>query len=219
MGLFDLIFGRKHETPKITGGFETLTAYRPIFSTWGGQMFENELVRAAIDAKSRHVSKLKIEINDAPLVARRLRRPNSMQTWGQWLYRLNTILEVNSTAFIVPALGELGEVTELFTILPTRCELVQSNGKPWIRYTFTNGKIAACPLEEIGILTKYQYKDDFFGTDNKALNSTMQLISIQKQGIEEAVKSSASYRFIHTFRTFPNRQTLPRNANDSLRKT
>ena len=59
MGLIDRLFGR----PRATGGadtrFETLTAYSPTFTSWGGQIYESELVRAAVDARARHVGKLK----------------------------------------------------------------------------------------------------------------------------------------------------------------
>ena len=41
--------------------FQTLTAYRPVYTSWGGKLYESEIVRAAIDARARHVSKLKIE--------------------------------------------------------------------------------------------------------------------------------------------------------------
>ena len=41
--------------------FETLTAYPPVFTNWGGAIYESEIVRAAIDARARHISKLKVE--------------------------------------------------------------------------------------------------------------------------------------------------------------
>jgi hypothetical protein len=50
-------------------------------------------------------------------------------------------------------------------------------------------------LEYCGILTKFQYKSDFFGENNHSLFPTMDLIHIQNQGIEEGVKSAATYRF------------------------
>jgi hypothetical protein len=44
-------------------------------------------------------------------------------------------------------------------------------------------------------MTKFQYKSDFFGESNHSLFPTMDLIHIQNQGIEEGVKSAATYRF------------------------
>ena len=58
MGLFEAIFGRKREDQQSIA-YQTLTAYQPSFRTWGGQIYESELVRAAIDAHGRRAAKLK----------------------------------------------------------------------------------------------------------------------------------------------------------------
>lgn len=198
MGLFDRLFGNQKEV-RPNGYFDTLTAYAPVFTSWNGGLYESELVRAAIDSRARHIGKLKVEFTGSAKPALRTKlsqAPNDFMTWGQFLYRLSTILDMQNTAFIVPVFGEHMEIVGVFPILPSRCELVESAGVPWIRYTFNNGKTAATKLDEIGIMTKYQYKNDFFGESNRALNDTMQLINIQNQGIEEAVKNSATYRFM-----------------------
>ena len=57
-------------------------------------------------------------------------------------------------------------------------------------------------------MTKYQYKSDLFGESNKALNDTLALIAIQKQGITEAVKSSASFRFMAQANNFVKAEDL-----------
>lgn len=210
MGLFDKLFGR---APKVVSNqyFDTLTAYTPSFTSWSGSLYESELVRAAIDAKARHISKLKIEFRGAakPKLRSALSKaPNEFQTWGQFLYRTSTILDMQNTAFIVPVIGEREEITGIFSVLPSQCELVEASGKPYIRYTFSNGKKAAMRLSDVGILTKFQYKSDLFGDGNSALNNTMQLIEMQNQGIEEAVKSSATYRFMAQVSNFSKPEDL-----------
>ena len=45
-------------------------------------------------------------------------------------------------------------------------------------------------------MTKFQYKSDFFGDRNNALDNTMKLIDMQGQGIVEAIKNGATYRFM-----------------------
>lgn len=204
MGLFDKLFRRPQEKT-IDGFFKTLTAYSPVFTTWNGALYESELVRAAIDARARHISKLKVEINGSakPRLQTRLKQqPNDFQTWGQFLYRTSTILDMQNTAFIVPILDESDNVTGFFPVLPQRCELVSVNDEPWLRYRFMSGEVAAIELELCGVLTKFQYKDDLLGENNTALNSTMELINIQNQAIEEAAKNSATFRFIANVSNF-----------------
>lgn len=204
MGLFEKIFGKARQ-PQVAGPWRTLTAYSPTFSTFSGSLYESELVRSAIDARARHISKLKVELSGAakPHLQTVLRySPNPFQTWSQFLYRLSTILDMQNTAFIVPVFGEYGEISGFYPILPSMCELVQSGGEPYIRYTFQNGQKAAIRVAECGIMTKFQYSNDFFGDNNIALYNTMNLISIQNQGITEAIKNASTYRFMAQLSNF-----------------
>ena len=63
-------------------------------------------------------------------------------------------------------------------------------------------------LEYCGILTKFQYRDDFMGETNHALYPTLDLIHIQNQGIKEGVKSAASYRFYAQLNNFSKAEDL-----------
>jgi len=201
MGLFDLIFKPKQveAAREAREYFRTLTAYQPHFTTWNGSIYESGLVRAAIDARARHISKLKVEITGSakPSLQTKLRlRPNSWQTWSQFMYRASTILDMENTLVIVPVYDNYMEPVGYCPILPRRCEVVEYKGEPWLRYEFQNGERAADKFSNCAVLTKFQYKSDFFGETNSALNSTMKLIHVQNQGIEEAVKNGATFRFM-----------------------
>jgi HK97 family phage portal protein len=211
MSLFDRIF-RPAEAEKSDEAlnkarslFQTLTAYQPVFTNWGGAVYESEIVRAAIDARARHISKLKVEVVGSanPSLQSKLRQgPNQWQTWSQFLYRVSTILDVNNTAFVVPVFDERMNITGVYPVLPTMCTLIEYDGEVWLRYQFANGQTAAVELRKCAILTKYQYKDDFFGSTNYPLKETMQLIHIQNQGIEEGVKNAATFRFMAQLANF-----------------
>jgi hypothetical protein len=211
MGLFDFLFGKR---PKPTGqyqDFKMLTGYAPHFSQWGGDAYQNELVRAAIGARATHISKLKVETQGSArraLQAKLKHGPNQFQTWSQFLYRLSTILDMHNTAFITPVFDEFGEPSGIYAPLPNRAKIVQYGGVPYLRYEFTWGQTAAVELEYCGIMTKFQYKDDFFGENNSALIPTMDLIHIQNQGIQEGVKSAATYRFMAQLGNFANADDL-----------
>ena len=212
MGLFDRIFGNRPK-PKgeYQGSYKMLTAYDPHFSRWGGSIYESELVRSAINARATHISKLRVEVQGAarPGLQTKLKHaPNEFQTWSQFLYRLSTILDVHNTAFIVPVYDQYGEPSGVYCPLPDRCNVVQYSGVPYLRYEFSYGERAAIELLYCGIMTRHQYKDDFFGESNKALFPTMELMNIQNQGIEEGVKSSASYRFMAQVTNFTKAEDL-----------
>ena len=217
MGLLDKIF-RPAEAKKSDDAlrearqfFETLTAYAPVFTNWGGAIYESEIVRAAIDARARHISKLKVETvgtANQSLQRKLAQGPNQWQTWSQFLYRTSTILDVNNTAFIVPVFDERMIITGVFPVLPSMCSLVEYDGEIWLRYQFSNGQFAAVEFRKCAVLTKHQYRSDFFGDSNYPLRETMQLIHIQNQGIEEGVKNAATFRFMATLNNFSSAKDL-----------
>lgn len=211
MGLFDKIFKRPRDQGASEGFFQTLTAYTPTFTTWGGQIYESELVRSAINARATHISKLSVDIQGSakPRLQTKLRTgPNEWQTWGQFLYRLSTILDVQNTAFIVPVQDRYGEASGIFPVLPSMCEVVQYNDEPWLRYQFVTGQYASIEMRYCGIMTRFQYSDDFFGESNAALSPTMELVNIQNQGISEGVKNAATFRFMARVSNFTKPEDL-----------
>jgi hypothetical protein len=213
MGLFDRIFGNRPKVKESSyqGFFKMLDGYRPRFTNFEGGVYESDLIRAAINARATHVSKLKVEMLGSArpaLQAKMKHGPNSFQTWSQFMYRLSTILDVHNTAFIVPVYDIYGEPSGVYCPLPKRCEVIQYNDTPYLRYEFAWGEKAAIELEYCGVMTKFQYKHDLFGENNNALVPTMDLIHIQDQGIKEGVKSAATYRFMASVTNFTKTEDL-----------
>ena len=179
--------------------FQLLEGYTPAFYNWNGSIYESDLIRAALDAHGRHAAKLSVNIAgeaQKSLKNRLMIEPNDFQTWGQFLYRTAVILYCRNTAFIVPQIGDYGETTGVVEIAPDSWEVVEYQGKPYVRFTFGNMKKAAVELEKLGILTRFQYKNELFGENNEALKATLDLIKMQRQGITEGIKNGASYRFM-----------------------
>lgn len=214
LGLFDFLFKKAPEpVGEYKGEWKMLNGYEPHFTTFGGNIYESELVRASIDAIARHISKLKVETRGAarPALQNKLRHgPNEFQNWSQFLYRLATILYVHNTAFIVPVYDTFGEPSGVFPVLPSSCEVVQYGEKktPYLRYRFGWGDVASIELEYCGIMTRFQYRSDMFGESNKALIPVMDLIAMQNQGIQEGVKSAATYRFMAQLSNFAKAEDL-----------
>jgi len=217
MSLFTKLFGnRPKERGRFNGQFKMLTPYSPRFRKWGGSIYESDLVRAAINVRATHISKLKIDIlgSAKPSLRRKLEKgPNQYQTWSQFMYRLSTILDIHNTAFIIPVWDEYGEISGIYCPLPSDVEIVLYGDTPYLRYTFNWGEKASVELEYCGILTKFQYRSDFFGEYNSALESTMQLLDTQKQGIEEGIKSTATYRFMAKVNNFSKADDLKRERS------
>ena len=221
MGLFQKIFGyddtQEKEKENLRGYFKTLTAYTPAFTTWDGALYESELVRSAIDARARHISKLKIEFTGSAtgqLITNLRRNPNRFQTWSQFLYRTSTILDVTNNCWIVPTEDGNGKTDGYIPILPQKTELVRDeNDDVWLRYKFANNTVGVIEYDRAALLTKHQYYNDFFGDNNRALDDTMKLIHLQNEGIEDAVKNSATIRFTARVNNFTKTDDLARERD------
>ena len=212
MGMFDWLFPKEPKVAKTSEQFKLLTAYEPVFHDHIGSLYESALVRSAIEAKARHISKLKVEMQGEaqPYLKSKIKHaPNDWQTYPQFLARCSTILDCTNNLFIVPVQDDYLQTIGFFPVLPERVKLVEDkNGRLWLRYTFMNNTTGIVEFDRCAYLNKHQFKSDFFGESNRALDNTMDLIAIQDQGIKEAVKNSASYRFMAKVSNFTSPDDL-----------
>ena len=211
MGLFDIIFGNRPKEKGQLVSYKMLNGYTPKFTSWRGEIYENELIRSAIHSRATHISKLRVEMSGTarPALRNKMRHaPNQYQTWSQFMYRLSTLLDIYNTAFIVPIYDRFGEPSGIYCPLPKDCEIVQYGKTPYLRFEFIRHEKAAVELEYCGIMTKFQHRSDFFGESNDAMYPTLDLIHIQNQGIEEGVKSAATYRFMARLNNFAKAEDI-----------
>lgn len=215
MGLFDWLFpeeDRPKQEKLPVSEFRMLTGYKPVFRDYYGRIYENALIRSAIERKARHISKLKVEFRGEAQqkVKNRLKfYPNEWMTWSQFLARCSTILDCTNNLFIVPVYNNKLEIVGLFPILPERVELVEDKNKTlWIRYTFANGQRGAIEFSKCAYMVKHQYESDFFGSNNRVLRPTLDLISVEEQAVKEAVTNSTTIRFIRQRNNFVSPEDL-----------
>ena len=200
MGMLEMIFGKREQPAKLKNAqiFRMLEGYTPAWTTWRGSVYESELIRASLDAWGRHTAKLKPNIKGAalPELQSRLKvRPNRFQEWSKFLYQFATVLGARNTAFLVKTRAEDGTPTGIINIVPESWELLEYEGEPWIRFILPNNKRRAERLAEVGISTRFQYRNELFGENNEAMRPVLDLISMQRQGITEGIKNGNSYRF------------------------
>lgn len=208
MSLFDRIFKpnrAKQERVKQDGVTFITTERNRRYVAWNGELFDVDLVRASIDARARHISKLKVSIQGSAkqeLMKKLIVAPNELQTWSQFLYRTSAILDLANTCFIVPIYDKDLKVNGIYTLLPNHTEIVEYKGELWLIYEFSKGNKGAVEVNRCGILTKFQLTKDFYGEDNSALDDTMKLIHLKNQAIEDAIRESGNYKFMATAKNF-----------------
>jgi len=200
MSLFDKIFPKQAVDYGTAGYLKTLTGYQPIFTSFKGGIYEAELCRASIHTFATHCSKLKPVVSGARQDLQKILefQPNPWMDTTKFLYKTATILETESTCFIVPMYDKYFEkIIGFYPIQPSMAEVREIRGKSFLVFSFVgDNKRASMWLENVGIINKYFYKHEFFGEKNDILQSTLNLMQVQKQGIQEGIKAGATIRFI-----------------------
>lgn len=201
MGLFEKLFPRKVSEAAVYTYFKTLGGYTPVYTSFDGGVYEMALTRACIHTFATHVSKLRPVVSGpgSTRLDRALTyRPNPWMDTKKYLYRLATIYKTENTAFIVPVYTDelMLRLEGFYPVLPSEVAIVERAGVPYVRFRFPNAGTAAVELDRTGILSQMQYRDDFFGEDNRALHPTLELVNAQNQSIVNGVKASASVRFL-----------------------
>ena len=200
MGLFERLFPRRL-VDQTTGGYlKTLTGYQPVFRSFRGGIYESELCRDSIHAIANQIGKLTPEIFGARQDLRNVLtwQPNPWMNTYQFLYKLATYYETENTAFIIPLYDDYFQrIVGFYPLMPSQAELRENKrGEPCIVFKLGSGEQTAIELNHVGILSKFLYKQDLFGENNAPLLETVDLLSMQKQGMTEGIKQGATIRFL-----------------------
>ena len=227
MGFFDRIL--EHRKKKIVQKttseyFDLLSGYKPVFSGFSGGVYEMSQTRAAIHANANHRSKLQIDIvgdTYKDLAAILKNKPNPYQTTSQFLYKISTILDCENTCILIPLYDANypDNIVGIYPVHASSASLVNHDGVLYLQY-IQQRKKKAIEYDRCGILTKMSYNNEIFGDANTALKPTMDLAQIHTQSITEAVKSSATIRFLvrlsNTFREDDINKARDRFISDNL---
>ena len=201
MGIFRDRIEKRKKMEYLTSNFKLINGYSPIFSTYDGGLFEMALTRTCIDKIATQCSKLHPVINGnknyKKINSILQNKPNKIMTTQQFIYRLATILLVENNAFIIPIYDSKFNMN-IVGFYPARTsgsKIVTLNDVDYLVYKIQE-ETYAIEYERVGHLRRYYYKKEYLGENNNALNSTIDLINTQEQGIKEGIKSGAMIRFI-----------------------
>lgn len=187
-----------------------LNEYVPIFTQFGTEPYDNDVVRSAIDSIARNAAKLKPRhirrangtvIPQLSNLQRLLQvRPNRYMDAYTFYYKVITQLFVKNNAFIYIDYAQDGTILGFYPITSNYVELIEARGQVWAKFTFISGEKLTVPYTELIHLRRFFYKNDFWGESNSnTLAPTLDLITTTNQGIVNSVKQSAFIRGILKF--------------------
>lgn len=213
--LFQKVFGFGNESPKAkqpasSTQLKLLNDYTPVWNSYSGNVWDSDVVRAAVHTIASNVAKLKpnhirnLDGNVMPThsyIDRMLQNhPNEYETTYDFLYKVTSQLLVNNNAFVYVKLDPIGKILGFYSILYSSMELLEYQNQVYCRFTFRNSQKVTLPYSEIIHVRRHYQDSDFFGSPNtKPLDPTLQVINTVNSGIINSVKSSAYLRGLLKF--------------------
>lgn len=186
----------------VTSQFRELGGYKATFSTFGTNIYANEIVRACIRTLAEHTAKANVKVlrggaqGDKKLEKMIQYRPNVFMNGKDFLYKIRTMYEINNVVFIYIMRDEFGRCNGLYPIPSAQYEAVEYDGRLYIKFRFQGGEIATHSWEDLAVLRKDYNSSDVWGDDNTAILTSLDLLSTTNEGMANAIKSTANLRGI-----------------------
>ncbi len=208
---FEMIFGKRRPTPGEMTRLKLLNGYMPTFVSFGGEAYNSDVVRAAVDAIARNAAKLKpqhIRRINGDIITQNSRvqqllqvRPNPYMDAYTFYYKVITQLFMKNNSFVFIDIDPItATIRGFYPINAADVELLEARGEIFLRFHFLGGDKVTLPYTDMIHLRRFFYKHDFYGESNDtALNPTLELINTTNQGIINAIKSSAVLRGLLKF--------------------
>jgi len=203
--IFGNLFARRTGLSQV----KVMAGYTPVFTPWGNKPYEADVVRAAVDAVARNAAKLKAKhirrvngdvIQVGGHIERLLQvRPNPRMNAYDFLYKLVSTVLLDNNAFAYPQ----WEGGQLVAIWPVSCVgadiLEDERGTLYVKFYFADQGNVVLPYSDVIHLRRHYYDNDMLGSPNSPINTTLSVIHTTREGLAQAVKTSAHLRGILKF--------------------
>ena len=178
--------------------WKELGAYTAQFSPFGTDMYKSDLIRDCLRPLAEHTSKANAVCTNKTIEKILNVSPNLYMNGKDFLYKTRTILELKNTAFIYIERDDKAQVRGFYPVPYISYEGIDYAGRLYIKFTFAGdaARELVLPWADLAVLRKDYNKSDIGGDDNSPIISTLELDNTAKQGIGNAVKSTANLRGI-----------------------
>lgn len=218
-----LINGRK-PSPSTTA-FELVNTQTGNFIPWSGNVYDNDIARAAIWTTAEAAGKASFihtrgEGTDMrrfpdPAIRAVLEQPNEYMTMQDFIEKMVTHLEKHNNAFALINRDTKGRPVALYPLDYSSVSLRESKSHDiYCHFRFRGIRDLEVPYHDVIHLRKHFDKDEFFGDSNMtALSGLMEIITTTDQGIINAVRNSAVVSWLLKFKV----KTRPEDVDETIK--
>ena len=178
--------------------WKELGAYSAIFSPFGQNMWQSDLVRSCIRPIAEHSSKAHATCTKPDIAKILNTNPNLYMNGKDFLEKIRLWLEIKNTVFIYISRDDTARVTGFYPVPYASFEAWEYMGGLYIKFTFntTTQRDFVFPWEDLAVLRKDYFTSDISGDDNGAILPKLEVNNTADQGIANAVKATANLRGI-----------------------
>lgn len=176
--------------------------YTAKFSSFGTDMYANDVVRACIRTLAKHTSKASPSVvRDGKKVDQYLQdlleyRPNMYMNGKDFLQKIRTLYELYNTVFIYINRNDTGRCVGLYPIPECSSEAIGVDGNLFIKFYLPVGETLVASWDDLAVLRKDYNRSDIWGDENTSILTSLELLSTTNQGMANAIKSTANLRGI-----------------------
>lgn len=186
----------------VTSSWKEVGTYTSYFTSFGKNIYANEVVRACLRTLSEHTSKANVKVlrdgkeGDTRLQKMIAYKPNMYMNGKDFLYKTRTLLELNNVVFIYIMRDDVGKCVSLYPMPSATYEAVEYMGNLYIKFSFLSGNTMTHSWEDLAVLRKDYNGSDIWGDDNGAILTSLDLLNTTNEGMANAIKSTANLRGI-----------------------
>jgi HK97 family phage portal protein len=181
------------------------------FYTWNGNLYQSDIVRAAIRPKAQAIGKAigkhirkgidGTKVNPDVYMRFLLEEPNPYMTGQQMQEKLATHLELNSNAFAYIHRDKNNIPIQIYPINAATVEAVQNDqGELFIKFHQLKGGPVTFRYSDLIHLRKDYNSNEIFGDSNvDTLTPLMDIVNTTDQGIVKAIKNSNIIKWLLKF--------------------
>lgn len=226
MGIFSNIFQKK-----TASRIQLVTQNTQGYFDWGDKAYDNDIVRACVNARAKRFCKLtiqhvretvdkeqhkRLQINPEPYLRLMFHEPNPYMSMVDLLSKVCKTADLSGNAFILILRDENGVARELFPI-PAKSADIEYNASGNMTYKFivANGSGWQFPASDIIHLREDYSNGEIFG-DSKftTLKPLCEVVQTTDKGIINAIKNSNVVRWLLKYTSSIRPEDLKRNAKE-----
>lgn len=233
MGLFDRIKNLRDRAVTVSK-FRLVVDEGDGFYSWNGNLYQSDIVRAAIRPKAQAMGKMvgkhirttvkadgskDIIVNPDVYMRFLLEEPNPLMTGQMLQEKLAVQLELNNNAFAYINRDENGYPMEIYPITAAACEALQdSEGNLYLRFTLRDGRVVTFRYKDVIHLRKDFNSNEIFGdSPAKALTPLMEIVNTTDQGIVKAIKNSNVIKWLLKFNQTLRPEDIKKQTKDFIK--